>query len=297
VSAQTAIEWTDRTWNPVTGCDRVSPGCDNCYALTLAARLKAMGNRRYQRDGQPPTSGPGFGVTVHADKANDPLKWREPSRVFVNSMSDLFHAHVPDEWIIELFAVMAAARRHTFQVLTKRPKRMRDLLSRPDFERRVIDRARGKVQGAQLWEWPPPNIWLGTSVEDQQRADLRIPFLLQTPAAVRFLSCEPLLGPVDLRPIMYEAPCPLHRGGSCRICFPGGMIDRAALDGLDWLIVGGESGQHFRPVDPAWVRSLRDQVTNVGGAFFFKQWGGRTPKAGGRELDGRTWDQFPAVAS
>jgi protein gp37 len=288
MSDNTGIEWTDRTWNPVTGCDRVSPGCDHCYALTLAARLKAMGNPRYQRDGQPPTSGPGFGVTVHADKANDPLRWREPSRVFVNSMSDLFHAHIPDEWIVELFAVMAAARRHTFQVLTKRPKRMRDLLNRPDFEARVADRARGKLLGETLlWEWPAPNIWLGTSVEDQQRADLRIPLLEKTPAAVRFLSVEPLLGPVDLSDWLPTVVHPRERLDAGR---PYVVRSR-----LHWIIVGGESGPGHRPMQLDWVRQLRDQAEVARVAFFFKQWGGRTPKAGGRLLDGRSWDEYPRV--
>lgn len=249
MSDRSAIEWTEATWNPVTGCDRVSEGCDHCYALTLAKRLKAAGNRRYQVDGDPRTSGPGFGLTLHWDVLHRPLGWRRPRLVFVNSMSDLFHPQVPVGFIARVFEVMAEADRHTFQILTKRPGRMASIL------RRIRPR-------------PLPNVWLGTSVENQRWAGVRVPQLLATAAAVRFLSCEPLLGPLDL----------------------GGQI----MDGgIDWVIVGGESGRQARPMQPEWARSLRDQCTAAGVPFFFKQWGGRTPKAGGRELDGRTWDEMP----
>jgi protein gp37 len=261
---RSAIEWTDATWNPTTGCDRVSPGCDHCYALTLARRLKAMGNPRYQRDGQARTSGPGFGLTLHWDKLEEPLAWQKPRRVFVNSMSDLFHDEVPLDFVASVFSVMERCPQHQFQILTKRPRRMAHLMSR--------------LRNGQFMEKPLPNVWLGTSVEDQKRADLRVPLLLQTPATVRFLSCEPLLGPILLH---LDEP------------IPGGAETRA--DRIHWVIVGGESGPGFRIMQDDWVRSLRDQCTASAVAFFFKQWGGRTPKAGGRVLDGTTWDQMPFV--
>ena len=247
VSSASAIEWTEMTWNPVTGCDRVSPGCDHCYAQTLARRLKAMGNPRYQKDGRPRTSGPGFGVTMHWDKLEEPLTRKKPTMYFVNSMSDLFHDKVSDKFIDRVFAVMASSPQHTYQVLTKRPRRMASFT------------AKRKV---------PSNVWLGTSVEDQEWADRRVPLLLQVPAEVRFLSCEPLLGPVDITPW---------------------------LDSLSWIIVGGESGPGFRAMDVDWARSLRDQCVDAGVPYFFKQWGGRTPKAGGRLLDEKTWDEMPTL--
>lgn len=244
---RSAIEWTDATWNPTTGCERVSPGCDNCYALALAARLKAMGNPRYQRDGRLPLSGPGFGLTLHEDVLALPFTWARPRMVFVNSMSDLFHDNIPDEFIARVFETMARTPRHTYQVLTKRAGRMSAWTRRhrPD---------------------PLPNVWLGTSVEDQKWAKVRLPKLLETAAAVRFVSCEPLLGPVELAPW---------------------------LSRLDWVIVGGESGPRARSIDPRWALALRDECANAGVAFFFKQWGGRTSKSGGRLLDGQTWDGFP----
>jgi|SRR5437764_2146832 len=248
---RSAIEWTDATWNPTTGCDRVSPGCDNCYALALAARLKAMGNPRYQQDGDPPQSGPGFGLTLHEDVLALPLSWTRPRRVFVNSMSDLFHDDVPGEFVARVFEVMERTPRHVYQLLTKRPGRMSSWARRhhPD---------------------PLHNVWLGTSVEDQKWAAVRIPKLRDTPAAIRFVSCEPLLAPVDLSPW---------------------------IDALDWVIVGGESGVGARSMDPAWALELRDQCRDAGVAFFFKQWGGRTSKTGGRLLDGQTWDEMPTSSS
>jgi protein gp37 len=265
VSVGTAIEWTEATWNPVTGCDRVSEGCDHCYALTLARRLKAMRNPRYQRDGDPRRSGPGFGLTLHPDKVKEPLRWKRPRMIFVNSMSDLFHDDVPDSFICDVFAVMAEAGQHTFQLLTKRPGRMASLLRSDWWSDSLSSIADGP--------FPLPNVWLGTSVETQKWADVRIPKLLQTPATVRFLSCEPLLGPVDLDRIW----------------------PRTAINQLNWVIVGGESGLKARPMNPDWARSIRDQCVVAGVAFFFKQWGGRTPKAGGRNLDGRTWDEMPSA--
>jgi protein gp37 len=277
MSANSSIEWTDATWNPTTGCDRVSPGCDNCYALNLAPRLKAMGSKRYQRDGDPNTSGPGFGLSLHSDTVGLPMRWTKPRRIFVNSMSDLFHAEVPDRFIADVFAVMSLAKQHTFQLLTKRHGRMRSLLNAGDFWI-AVDAAR-MVRGFPVLpgDGPAelPNVWIGVSVEDQKRAELRIPALLDTPAAVRWLSCEPLLGSVDL--------------------FRNSDIDRDP--GLDWVVVGGESGRGARPIEAAWVRVLRDECVGAGIPFFFKQWGGRTPKANGRELDGRTWDEYPAVAA
>jgi protein gp37 len=271
------IEWTEATWNPTTGCDRVSPGCDNCYAMTLAPRLKAMGSKRYQRDGDPRTSGPGFGLSLHSDTVGLPIRWTKPRRIFVNSMSDLFHTEVPDRFIADVFAVMTIAERHTFQLLTKRHGRMRSLLSSVRFWRDVS--AARNVRGHESLPAggdfePPANVWIGVSVEDQQRAELRIPALLETPAAVRWLSCEPLLGPVDI--------------------FRNSDLDRDP--GLDWVVVGGESGLASRPMQVAWARQLRDECVGAGIPFFFKQWGGRTPKANGRELDGRTWDEYPDAA-
>lgn len=233
----TSIEWTDETWNPTTGCDRVSPGCDHCYAATMAARLKAMGNPRYQRDG---ADGPGFGLTLHPDVLEKPLRWRKPRRVFVDSMSDLFHPDVPSEFVQRVWEVMGRCPQHTFQILTKRPQRMADLTRRL------------------------PNVWLGTSIESDRFA-FRAKHLRRCPAEVRFLSCEPLLGPLP-------------------------SLD---LTGIDWVIVGGESGPNARPMHPDWVRDLRDRCLDAGVTFFFKQWGGRTPKAGGRVVDGRTWDETP----
>ncbi|MFC8847711.1 MULTISPECIES: DUF5131 family protein [unclassified Micromonospora] len=240
---KSSIEWTEATWNPTTGCDRISRGCDHCYALTLAKRLKAMGSPKYQTDGDPRTSGPGFGVATHQAELTLPLRWREPRIVFVNSMSDLFHARVPFDFVEQVFEVMAATPQHTYQVLTKRASRLAKLAPR------------------LTW---PSNVWMGVSVEDSSEVG-RIDDLRTVPAAVRFISAEPLLGPV----------APLN------------------LTGIDWLIAGGESGVGARPVDPAWVRQLRDQCQADEVAFFFKQWGGRTPKAGGRDLDGETWDEMP----
>lgn len=240
---RSGIEWTEATWNPTTGCDRTSPGCDHCYAMTLAKRLKAMGSPHYQNDGDPRTSGPGFGLTLHRDSLFLPTTWRKPRLVFVNSMSDLFHPGVPTSFIREVFQVMASTPRHTFQVLTKRSKR---LLSLTD---------------ELVW---PTNAWIGVSVESH-RYTFRVDHLRAVPAHVRFVSAEPLLGSLSTLDLM----------------------------GIDWLIAGGESGQGARPVAPAWVRELRELCLASGTAFFFKQWGGRTPKAGGRLLDGKTWDEMP----
>jgi protein gp37 len=344
---KTGIEWTDATWNPTTGCDRVSPGCDHCYALTLAARLKGMGSAKYQRDGDPKTSGPGFGLTTHADTLDQPLRWTRPRMVFVNSMSDLFHDAVPDAFIAEVFARMWWSPQHTFQVLTKRHGRMRSLVPRIEADLRQREQDLALVDCPTPLTWPLPNVWLGVSVESQKWASIRVPALLDTPAAIRFLSCEPLLGPVDLHDCNgVDAIEQDWTGG------PSGGSG-APHPFVDWVIVGGESGDGARPMHPDWARSLRDQCTAAGVAYHFKQWGNWWPvgplyeqhdddgeaddarmdavawemdgrevvqlessgyiardhqpgdlrtwlmahrgkKASGRELDGRTWDEFPA---
>lgn len=232
---ETAIEWTDMTWNPVTGCDKVSQGCKHCYAETLSLRLKAMGAKKYRN---------GFDVTLHPDELKTPYKWKKDCLVFVNSMSDLFHEDIPIQFIEQVFDVMADLPRHTFQVLTKRAARL------------ACDEV--------FLPWPK-NIWMGVSVEDSRVID-RIPHLVSTSAKVKFLSIEPLIGPIPSLP----------------------------LKGIDWVIVGGESGQSPRPMHPAWVREIRDQCEAVGVPFFFKQWGGRDKKKAGRELDGRFYDAMPA---
>lgn len=242
----TGIEWTEVTWNPTTGCDRVSSGCDNCYALALAKRLKAMGVDKYQQDGDPRTSGPGFGIAWHDAVLEDPYRWSGSRLVFVNSMSDLFHAKVPLSFVRRVFDVMCETPQHTYQLLTKRARRLR------------------RVAVGLPW---PSNVWIGVSVEDSKVLD-RVDDLRHVPAAMRFLSCEPLLGPMD-------------------------GLD---LEGIGWLIAGGESGPRHRPIQPEWVRALRDMCQRDDIPFFFKQWGGRTPKHGGRTLDGRMWDEMPIPA-
>jgi protein gp37 len=247
VADGTGIEWAEATWNPTTGCDRVSPGCDNCYALSLARRLKAMGAEKYQNDGDPRTSGPGFAVTLHPDALEIPHSWRAPRLVFVDSMSDLFHARVPVEFVREVFGVMADTPQHTYQVLTKRSLRLRRLADQLDW---------------------PPNVWMGVSVETSDQLS-RVDDLRRTRAAVKFLSCEPLLG----------------------------SLAGLDLEGIGWVIAGGESGPRHRVMDPAWAEQIRDACVAAGVPFFFKQWGGRTPKAGGRELSGVTWDEMPDRAA
>jgi protein gp37 len=247
VADRSGIEWTEATWNPTTGCDRTSPGCDHCYALTLSRRLKAIGQPKYQLDGDPRTSGPGFGLTIHPDTLDIPKRWSSPRTIFVNSMSDLFHDQVPFEFIANVFQVMESTPQHTYQVLTKRSKRLVSLADRLPWS---------------------PNVWMGVSVETSRYA-FRASHLAQVPAAVRFLSLEPMLGPMN-------------------------DLD---LGGIHWVIAGGESGSGARPLEEGWVTGVRDHCVNEGVPFFFKQWGGRTPKAGGRELDGRTWDEVPEAVA
>jgi protein gp37 len=279
-----AIEWTGITWNPVTGRDRVSPGCDHCYAMALAKRLKAMGQAKYQADGDPRTSGPGFAVTVHEDAIWAPLRWAGRKTVFLGSMGDIGHPRVPRPALAQIWAAMALTPQHTYQALSKRPNRLAALLASDGFARQVRAAATARADqdgiglaGLDGWErgpggtrtppWPLPNVWAGTSIESDGYG-WRAGFLRRAPAAVRFLSLEPLLGPLP-------------------------SLD---LTGIDWVIAGGESGPGHRPLDLDWVRDIRDRCAERGIAFFFKQVGGRTPKAGGRELDGRTWDQMPATA-
>ena len=254
---RSAIEWTDATWNPTTGCTRVSAGCDHCYAERLSTRLLATTYRaRLPVVDTPANRRDPFAVRVWPERLRVPGSWREPRRVFVNSMSDLFHRDVPYDFARQCFQVMLAVDRHVYQVLTKRPARAAEFVKRH----------------ADLFpEGLPGHIWIGTSVENQA-VDYRVRHLMAVPAAVRFLSCEPLIGPLDLT------------------AFVSSEIVR---EGLHWVIVGGESGVGARPIDPRWARGLRDQCRTAGVPFFFKQWGGRTPKAGGRELDGVTWDEYP----
>jgi len=330
---KTSIEWTDDVWNPVRGCTKVSAGCKNCYAETFAERWRGVAGHPYEQ---------GFDLRLVPRKLTEPLMWRKPRRVFVNSMSDLFHESIPNEYIAAVFGVMAVTPRHTYQVLTKRSRRMREwfewLADSPAMK--IGDACINEdVVGSEsltVYEdfdcfahnvvertWPIPNVWLGVSVENQQAADERIPDLLATPAAVRWISAEPLLGPVSLESslggtlwIGGQRGCNgTHRG-------PGGEDlhhhhDDRCKRGLDWVVAGGESGPGARPMHPAWARSIRDQCVSAGVPFFFKQWGNNAPnwytnaagskvegsewmerrskKLAGRELDGRTWDEYPQV--
>ena len=250
MSANTGIEWTDSTWNPTTGCTRLTRGCDHCYAATLATRLLADAYLA-----QPPVKDLAanrrdpFAVRVWENRLEQPSRWSEPRRVFVNSMSDLFHVDVPELFLLRVFEVMVREDRHIYQVLTKRPSRAQ----------RFLEKHPQLLRGGKL----PRHIWIGTSVEDQAVA-FRVNHLREVPARVRFLSCEPLLGPL-----------------------------RIGMRGISWVIVGGESGPGFRPMDLEWARGLRDQCGRAGVPFFFKQVGGYTPKAGGRRLDGRLWSEYP----
>lgn len=238
MAQDSAIKWTDATWNPVTGCTKISPGCKNCYAQRMARRLHAMRQPRYRNN---------FAVTLQPDVLDQPLRWSQPRKIFVNSMSDLFHPNVPLEFICRVFNVMGEADWHTFQILTKRSERL--------FE----------LAGKLPWH---ENVWMGVSVENAAYT-YRIEHLRKAPVAVRFLSVEPLLGP----------------------------IPRLRLQGIHWVIVGGESGPGARNIDPGWVRKIRDRCIAQSVPFFFKQWGGTRKKLTGRELDGRTWDEMPELDS
>jgi len=233
--AETTIEWTDRVWNPVTGCTKISPGCKHCYAERMAKRLEGMGQPNYRK---------GFKLTLQPKMLDIPLGWRTPQRIFVNSMSDLFHADVPLEYIRGVFDVMRRANWHQYQILTKRSERLREL--------------------SPFLKWPE-QVWMGVSVENANYVH-RIDDLRHTDAAVKFLSLEPLLGP----------------------------LPKLNLRGIDWVIVGGESGPGARPMDPQWPMDLRDQCLRANVPFFFKQWGGVQKKRTGRKLDGRTWNEMPS---
>lgn len=240
MAENSSIEWTDATWNPVTGCTKITAGCDNCYAERFAERFRGTPNHPFER---------GFDLQLRPKRLDQPLSWRRPRMIFVNSMSDLFHKDIAVDFIDRVFDTMEAANWHTYQVLTKRSSLMRDYLKR-------------RYAGSAA----PPHIWCGVSIEDAQAAT-RLRHLREAAAAIRFLSIEPLLGPV-------------------------GDLD---LSGVSWVIVGGESGPKARPISPDWVREVRDQCVVQGVAFFFKQWGGIRPKSGGRQLDGREWSQFPTI--
>ncbi len=248
------IEWTDKTWNVLRGCSRVSAGCENCYAEAVAARfsgpgLAYEGLARRRSNGKPQWTGV---VKFVESKLLEPFKWREPKRVFVNSMSDLFHEKVSDETLDRIFAVMAIARRHTFQILTKRPQRMLDYLSAPGRVDDIYTQWSSVSGSPEIIEaWPLPNVHVGTSIEDQPSADVRVPLLRETPAAVRFLSAEPLLAPIGLRWLLFPTP------------------------GIDWVIVGGESGRDARPMDVAWLRSIVEQCQLANVPVFVKQMGSR----------------------
>lgn len=272
MSGSSAIEWTDATWNPLTGCSLVSEGCRNCYAAREAAgRLShhpAYAGLAEIRAGRAVFTGE---IRLQSDRLTQPWRWRKPRRIFVNSMSDLFHPDVPVDFIDSVFGVMGASARHTFQVLTKRPERMAEYLNDTEVRERVAAAAaRMSENGDELHDslryhlpWPFANVWLGTSVEDQKSADKRVPHLLDTPAAVRFLSCEPLLGPVDL-----------DRGG-WSLLQPLNPPPRSGPrpERIHWVIVGGESGPNARPMHPDWAHQIRDQCRAEGVAFHFKQWG------------------------
>ena len=298
MSDKTAIGWTDATWNPVTGCSKISLGCQHCWAEALS--------HRYGWTTQPwAMPHAAANVQVHPDRLDQPLRWRKPRRIFVNSMSDLFHEAVPDAFLDQVFAIMAMTDRHTFQILSKRPKRMRQYLTNPETPRRIADVVLHTapshpiygVRAVDLYNrsvWPLPNVWLGVSVEDQRRAHERIPLLLDTPASIRFLSCEPLLGPLDLTDFQ-----PFHETCYCQE-EPDGCKPRFAIGcpetGIDWVIVGAESGPKARPMNDDWVRSLRDQCQDADVPFFFKQRVAHGKKQLEPVLDDRPWLEFPRVA-
>jgi protein gp37 len=293
--SDSSIQWTDKVWNPVVGCTVKSAGCQNCYAQALAPRLAAMGQPVYEglkkrhNDGSVNWTGE---VRCLPERLSIPLGWRKPARVFVNSMSDLFHESVPDAFIAAVFQTMADTPRHTYQILTKRPERMRAFLDEEE--------GLGCVAEFTGYPYPLPNVWLGVSTEDQATADERIPLLLQTPAAVRFLSCEPLLGPIAFHND-WLVPTMMVSGmrGEPSLAFSEAITEvgkavakKYGVGLIDWVITGGESGPHHRPFDPQWARDIRDQCVAAGVCFFHKQ--GSGPRPGMNEdLDGRLWRQFP----
>ena len=294
---KSAISWTNSTWNPVTGCSRVSPGCEHCYAESLSLR---MGWSK-----KPWTAiNAAENVVLHEDRLGLPLRWQKPRMIFANSMSDLFHEQVPDAFIDKVFGVMGLATGHTFQVLTKRPERMREYLGN-DMRAAVVEEAADMVFcklagcGTFLPQWPLPNVWIGTSIEDQRRADERIPHMLDIHWPVRFLSCEPLLGPVDLtkvEPLRWhksydpEDPKVYINALTGHVAGPDDMLPGR----INWVIDGGESGPGFRPADTDWYRAIRDACVAAGVPYFHKQ--GSAFKSGQDTLlDGAEWHQFPEV--
>lgn len=312
MSDKSTIEWTQATWNCVVGCARVSSGCAHCYAIRDAYRMASNPNATIRATYAGLTVRHGNGqldwtgtIRCLPERLDQPLRWREPRRIFVNSMSDLFHPDVPVTFIRDVFAVMGLASRHTFQVLTKRPERMAAVLNSEGFGIDVWLRAgtlamtRGlpvaawpnPVNAPDACAWPLPNCWVGTSVEDQAAADERIPFLLHTPATVRFLSCEPLLGPVNLEPWLWDT----HYYADPETGEESLEPDPSCA--IDWVIAGAESGHKVRPMDEAWVRSLRDQCTAAEVPFFYKQNAINGKKIPLPPLDGRVWQEMPEVES
>lgn len=307
----TKIEWTrsddgtpGATWNPTTGCSRVSPGCEKCYAIHDAHRLGQNPNEKVKAAYHGLTRHKiGLGrqdwtgeVRCLPERLTIPLHWKKPKRIFVNSQSDLFHEKIPDEFIDRVFAVMALAPQHVFQVLTKRPERMRAYCSAFDWNQiDSIEAVRWHMKGGDpektlIGEWPLPNCWLGTSVENQATADGRIPLLLKTPAAVRFLSIEPMLAPIDLSGWLYL--CPRCDGKGCS---EGDCQDGYVNQGIGWVIVGGESGPDARPLNEDWVRDIRDQCQEAGVAFFYKQKIEQGKKVSLPFLDGKQYAEYPSA--
>ena len=291
MSDHTAIEWTDATWSPITGCSAVSEGCRQCYAAELAGtRLKHHGSRdglTRKSAGRHVWTGE---VRFNAQWLDQPVRWKKPRRIFVCAHADLFHENVPDAWIDQAFAVMALAPQHTFQVLTKRPERMRDYVSRGGTEGMAAAMFKLRNPLRLGCEWPLPNVWLGVSAENQAAADERIPLLLETPAAVRWVSVEPMLGPVDFTD--FSRPYPNAPGLTINVnALTGNRWEYSEIFGgcppdddeppkeprLHWVVCGGESGPHARPMHPDWARSLRDQCQAAGVPFLFKQWGAWAP--------------------
>ncbi len=263
--SKSKIEWCEATWNPVYGCTPISAGCKNCYAKEWHNRFK----------------GGDFSVKIRADKLVEPVKKKRPTRYFVGAMTDIFHKDVPCGFLLHIFYVMAACPQHTFLILTKRPERMKEFISSFPILIYEIKKPDGTSGGTQTQKLPLPNVWLGVTAENQEMADQRIPILLDTPAAHRFVSVEPMLGPVDL-----TFPCQFEHEEN-----EGYGVE--ALKGLDWVICGGESGRNARPIDPDWVLDLRYQCAEVGTPFFFKQWGGKNKAKSGRLIDGVEVMEYP----
>lgn len=275
------IAWTNRSWNVVSGCDAVSRGCDNCFAADIAHRFN--GGKAFPN---------GFKVTPRPKRLTAPLRWRGTQLIFTTSMGDPFHEDVTDDFLTDIFAVMAATPRHAHQLLTKRHGRARALLRDPRFRQAVTDRARDRY-GAEDVRWPLPNLWLGVSVEDQKTADLRIPALLEIDAAVHFISAEPLLEPIDLRRAVRTMGSERGHGLTGSFVHAGGCCENR-LHGLDWVIVGGESGPRARPMDPEWARLLRDECAAAGTALFVKQTGTVLARQFGRRDKGDDLALLPA---